>query len=84
MLIVIGIISLLYIIMLILILRAYYRDNEEIDKRLLYLEKRVNENGIFISNNGSEIIKLKRLLEEGDDNMPCSKGKKGKGGGRKK
>lgn len=39
----IFVISIIYIIMLSIILKAYYRDQEENDKRVLQLEKRIEE-----------------------------------------
>ena len=43
MIIVIILISIVYIVMLSIILKAYYRDQEEFEKRCLQLEKRIEE-----------------------------------------
>ena len=43
MIIVVIIFSLIYVILLTIILVAYYRDNTEIDRRILELEKRIEE-----------------------------------------
>ncbi len=36
-------ISLIYVILLIMILKAYYRDNGELENRILQLEKRIED-----------------------------------------
>lgn len=63
MIIVMIIFSLLYIILLTLILIAYYRDVSDIEKRILYLEKRINKienNKIFNEVSEEDIELLKR------------------------
>ena len=44
MIIVLIIFSAIYVVLLTMILIAYYRDVSDIEKRILYLEKRVSEN----------------------------------------
>ena len=39
----IFVISIIYIIMLSIILKAYYRDQEETEKRIIQLEKRIED-----------------------------------------
>lgn len=71
MIIVIILISIVYIVMLSIILKAYYRDQEEFEKRCLQLEKRIEEyrkvyNNYYKLNNTKieeieeELKKLKR------------------------
>lgn len=71
MIIVLILISIVYIVMLSIILKAYYRDQEEFEKRCLQLEKRIEEyrkvyNNYYKLNNNKieeleeEIKKLKR------------------------
>ena len=50
MIIVVIIFSLIYVILLALILVAYYRDNRELEKRILEVEKRETENSKRYSN----------------------------------
>lgn len=62
-------ISLIYVILLVMILKAYYRDNSDLYDRVLVLEKRLE----------SYRKENKKCKEEGEC-MACRKGK----GGRKK
>lgn len=97
---VVIIISIIYIIMLALILQAYYKNISDIEDRVLNLEKRLNsvekEIGSYeiwsencdnlqgININNTWFLRMK----EGD-NMPCGrkgrpKGSKNTGGGKRK
>lgn len=69
MIIILVAISLIYVILLIMILKAYYRDNSDLYDRILVLEKRLE----------SYRKEIKKDKEEGDC-MGCRKGE----GGRKK
>ena len=62
-------ISLIYVILLVMVLKAYYRDNSDLYDRILVLEKRLED---YRKEN-------KKCKEEGEC-MACRKGK----GGRKK
>lgn len=62
-------ISLIYVILLVMVLKAYYRDNADLYDRILVLEKRLED---YRKEN-------KKDKEEGEC-MACRKGK----GGRKK
>lgn len=62
-------ISLIYVILLVMILKAYYRDNSDLYDRISVLEKRLED---YRKEN-------KKCKEEGEC-MACRKGK----GGRKK
>lgn len=62
-------ISLIYVILLIMILKAYYRDNGELENRILQLEKRIES-----------YRKENKKCEKEVECMACGKGR----GGRKK
>lgn len=96
MIIVVIIFSLIYVILLTLILIAYYRDNSDLERRVLELEKQVDSLNIRIKNYDSYIehelrtAKLRLFFEEIENNtqkececdMACGR-KKGRGGKRK-
>lgn len=72
---IIGIILCIFFVLVIsLLVKSYIDDIKDLEDRVLQLEKRVNENGKFISNIGSEVFKMK----EGEKEMACKKGKGGK------
>lgn len=74
---IITIISIIYIILLTFILKAYYNDTESMEIRILQLEKRIDK-----------IEKENNTQESGDDKMPCGRKGRPKGskniGGRRK
>lgn len=85
MIIVVIIFSLIYVILLTLILIAYYRDNRDLEQRLLYLEQRTTQN---FKNVSRQIIELQDMYIENNTqkececDMACGR-KKGRGGKRK-
>lgn len=57
-------ISLIYVILLVMILKAYYRDNSDLYDRILVLEKRLED---YRKEN-------KKCKKEGECCMACGKG----------
>lgn len=73
--------SILYLLMIGFVLYLYYtyrKDYEELEKRLLELEKRDNLNTKYFTNCFMELYEM--INEKEGDNMACKKGR----GGRKK
>ena len=73
--------SILYLIMIYSVLSLYYKyrkDYEELEKRLLELEKRDNLNTKYVTNCFMELYDM--INDKEGDNMACKKGR----GGRKK
>lgn len=60
------VLSIFFIVMICVIVKAYLKDIEELEERLLQLEKRINECEKHKCNCG------------GDETMACKKGKGGK------
>ena len=65
-------ISIVYIILIVMVIKAYFRDVEDTNTRLIEIERRT--------------VKLEKFCKLGGDNMACGKKTKkatGKGGRRK-
>lgn len=94
---IITIISIIYIILLTFILKAYYNDTESMEIRILQLEKRIDKiekdlswgyehqeeqiEELFLIIKNEVIEKENNTQESGDDKMPC--GRKGRPKGSK-